>query len=58
MPAKSILKSKTFWTNVLMALVVPFLPASFALSPETLGFVFMGVNIVLRLISKGAVELV
>ena len=57
MESKSIIKSKTFWSNLLMAVVIPFLPEQFK-SPEYIGYALAAVNIVLRLISKGKVELV
>lgn len=57
MESKSILKSKTFWSNILVAVVIPFLPMEFK-SPEYVGYALAAVNIVLRLISKGKVELV
>jgi len=56
MEAKSILKSKTFWSNLLAAALVPFLPESMK-NPEYLVYAITAVNVLLRLISKGKVEL-
>jgi hypothetical protein len=58
MKAKNILKSKTYWVNVLMAAAFPFLPDDLRPSPEVLAMIFAGVNIVLRKISHGKVELI
>lgn len=58
MESKNIIKSKTFWTNVIMAAVFPFLPESIKPNEMTLMMIFAGINIALRLISKGKVELV
>lgn len=57
MEAKSILKSKTFWANLLAAAAIPFLPEGMK-NPEYIGYALAAVNVVLRLISKGKVELV
>lgn len=54
--SKSILKSKTFWTNVIMAIIVPFLPEALR-KPEYIGSAIGAVNILLRLISKDKVQL-
>ncbi len=54
--SKGILKSKTFWANLLAAAVVPFLPESMK-NPEYIVYALSVINVVLRLISKGKVEL-
>lgn len=57
---KSIFKSKTFWINLLMAaaVIVPELANIEALKipPATTASIVSVVNIVLRLITKEAVE--
>lgn len=57
MDTKTILKSKTFWANVLTAVVLPFLPEGLK-NPETVGYAITAVNILLRLISKDKVTLI
>jgi len=56
---KSILKSKTFWINLLMALalILPeFLDLEFLkVSKEISAFIIFIVNVVLRLMTTGAV---
>ncbi len=57
---KPIYLSKTFWTNVIMVILLPFMPESiksYLSSPEALATVFAIVNVVLRLISKDKVTL-
>lgn len=54
---RGLVKSKTFWFNVVSAVIVPFLPAELA-KPEYIGGFFVILNTVLRLVSKGKVELV
>ena len=56
---KSLLQSKTFWTNLVMGLASFLIPKEYGdmLSPEILASVFVVVNIVLRLISKDSVQL-
>jgi hypothetical protein len=56
MEIKKIWQSKTFWTNLLMAAVVPFLPAELK-NPEYVVYAITAVNVILRLVSKGKVEL-
>lgn len=53
---KKIWLSKTFWTNVVLAAAIPFLPAEMQ-KPEYVAYLMAGVNFGLRLISKGKVEL-
>ena len=59
MESKPIYQSKTFWVNVIMAVAIPLLPESIKVyfSPENIAYFFAGVNMLLRLISKGKVEL-
>lgn len=59
--SKSILKSKTFWMNIVLAVIVPFIPKEFqtlASDQEVISVLFLGVNVVLRLISKEKVHLI
>jgi len=56
MEPKSLVKSKTFWLNVLTAAVLPFLPEELR-KPEYISGFFVILNVVLRLVSKGKVEL-
>lgn len=56
MESKSILKSKTFWSNIIVAVVYPFLPAALK-DPQYLTYALVAINIALRAISKGKVEL-
>ncbi len=52
--------SKTFWTNVLMFVVVYFLPESIKpmiQNPETLASIFAVVNIILRFVTKDKVTI-
>jgi len=56
MESKALLKSKTFWVNILSAAVLPFLPDNLK-NPEYVGYFFGIVNVILRLVSKGKVEL-
>ena len=56
MESKNILKSKTFWINLLTASVVPFLPESMK-NPDYIIYAITAINVALRLISKGKVEL-
>jgi len=56
MDSKNIIKSKVFWTNVIAACVVPFLPESMK-NPEYIVYALSAINVVLRLVSKGKVEL-
>jgi hypothetical protein len=57
MEAKSILKSKTFWTNLIVAGVYPFLPEA-AKNPTYIVYFLIVANVALRKISHGKVELV
>ena len=57
---KNIIKSKTFWANILIASVITFLPEHYKKilsNPETLTAIFTLINIGLRLISKDKVSL-
>lgn len=57
---KSLFKSKTFYVNLLMALL-PLFPAvneAVQKNPEILGYAFGALNVALRLISKDKVYLV
>lgn len=59
--SKNILKSKTFWTNAILVLVVPFIPKEFqglASDNEVISVVFLLANTILRLISKDKVHLI
>jgi hypothetical protein len=53
---KNILLSKTFWTNVVVAVAYPFLPDAYK-NPEYFMYLLSAVNVALRLISKGKVVL-
>jgi len=57
MDTKSIVKSKTFWSNLLVAAVYPFLPEALK-NPEYMTYFLVVLNIVLRKISHGKVELI
>jgi len=63
--AKSWWQSKTIWVNLFMALS-PFISAllGFELDkwiqshPDYVGFIFMGVNMVLRLVTKSEIKVI
>lgn len=60
MKTKSILRSKTFWVNLILAIVgivpeVANLPLR--ISPEWLGFIVVVANVILRLISQDKVTI-
>lgn len=54
---KKLLKSKTFWINLLSAAIVPFLPDELK-KPEYLVYVMSAVNVALRLLTKNKVTLI
>lgn len=57
---KSILKSKTFWVNLVMA-ILPLFPAIqvwYMANPEIVASIWGGMNILLRAITKDAVYLI
>lgn len=56
MQAKSILLSKTFYFNLIVAVVCPFIPAEYN-NPTYVGYAVAAINIALRLISHGKVVL-
>lgn len=60
MNTKSVLQSKTFWVNVLGALLPLYPPAGEFVksSPEIVAAGWALVNIVLRLVTKGSVVIV
>lgn len=51
--------SKTFWSNVILGVVVVMLPESAKeyFTADNVAYLFAGVNMLLRLISKGAISL-
>lgn len=56
MTGKKWYESKTFWANVVMALGVAVQSKyGFVMGPEMQGFVMVGINLVLRKISKDAI---
>lgn len=57
---KSVFKSRTFWINLVMALlpIFPAVSAIVANHPEIVVSAFSGINIFLRLISKDRVYLI
>lgn len=57
--AKPFYLSKTFWSNVILGVIVVMLPepAKAYFTADNVAYLFAGVNMLLRLISKGAVEL-
>jgi hypothetical protein len=59
MEVKPIYLSKTFWLNVVLALspLLPGAPEFISAHPEVVAMVFAGLNVALRLISSGKVQL-
>ena len=57
MENKKLWESKTFWTNVLLAAIVPFLPENLKPSDDAIVYIFSAVNMLLRLVTKGKIEL-
>lgn len=51
---KTLLTSKTFWVNLLalIAIILNHLYPTLVLTPETTGYILIGINFVLRLITK------
>lgn len=60
MEAKNALKSKTVWSNFIMAGLAFYPPAQQFISanPEIYAMAWAALNTILRLISKGKVELI
>lgn len=56
MDYKKILQSKTFWTNVIIACVYPFLPEKLK-DPAYLTYALVVVNVILDAISHGKIVL-
>lgn len=55
--SKNIVKSKTFWTNLIVAGAYPFLP-EYLKKPEFIMYALILANIILRKLSHGKVELI
>jgi len=53
---KSILKSKTFWVNILVAIALGVLGVDIGVDPETEILLFALVNLGLRVVTKEAVK--
>lgn len=53
---KSILKSKTFWVNILVAIALGVLGVDIGVDPETEILLFALVNLGLRIVTKEAVK--
>ena len=53
---KSILKSKTFWVNALVAVILGILGVDIGIDPETEILLFALVNLGLRVVTKEAVK--
>ncbi len=55
---KSLIQSKTFWTNLLLAVLPLFPSVNGVISghPEYLAYAFAAINIVLRVISKDKIS--
>ena len=53
---KSILKSKTFWVNILVAVALGVLGVDIGVDPETEILLFALVNLGLRVVTKEAVK--
>jgi hypothetical protein len=58
METKKLWQSKTFWTNILLAAVVPFLPEHIKPTEDSMVYIFSAINLVLRLVTKGKIEIV
>jgi hypothetical protein len=56
---RNVLQSKTVWANLLMAglAFVPSVQAWVIANPEAMAAIWAGINVILRLITKGKVEL-
>jgi hypothetical protein len=52
---KNAFKSKTIWTNVLMAIVAVVAPE--LVSPQIAAYIITGVNVILRLITKEPIKI-
>lgn len=59
MESKNVLKSKTVWSNLLMAALAFYPPAHEFISQnvELYAMFWAGLNAILRVISKGKIEL-
>ncbi len=59
MNSKPIYQSKTYWANIIMAgaVLLPEQYRPFAMSPEVQALMFMGVNLILRAVTKDKVSL-
>jgi len=53
---KSILKSKTFWVNIIVAVVLGIFGVDIGIDPETEILLFALVNLGLRVVTKEAVK--
>ena len=53
--AKSVLLSKTYWLNLLVAGIYPFLPESLK-KPEYMTYFLVLLNLGLRAVTKGKIE--
>lgn len=54
---KPFWQSKTFWANAVMG-VAAFMPSvQSKLTPEVMGMIFTGVNVVLRFVTKDKITL-
>lgn len=51
--------SKTIWTNIILAVVafIPPVQSFLAANPDTIVYVFVVINLLLRLITKGKIVL-
>lgn len=59
MESKPAYLSKTVWTNLILMVILPFLPESAKsfVTPENVSYLFVAVNFLLRIISKDKVTL-
>lgn len=59
METKPAYLSKTVWSNLILLVILPFLPESAKayVSAENVAYLFAGVNLLLRLISKDKLSL-